>query len=248
MKTIEEILRVFDKKRDDLIKSDNLKEETIATDAFLPCAEQILCNGYFLVNDEFILDIKSIELYYHEENGDIKDYVMYHTNNRYPTERTDNVINPLVKRMGNRLPYFELGTMNIHQSGLDITFENEEKAYRASFLIREYRILKKDDYGKDCSSAIFDKHSTHIFDDLFYLGIPFNKKLNIKWCESDVYSKHKVKQEARVNVAKEYVRNEKTLVYEKKPANIEDVNEGDYFRYGKNYYLKCTREWRFTRQ
>ena len=83
---------------------------------------------------------------------------------------------------------------------------------------------------------------------MFYLGIPFNKKLNIRWCDSDVYSGHKVSQDIRVNVAKEYVQNEKTLVYEKKPANIEDVNERDYFRYGKNYYLKCTREWRFTRQ
>lgn len=83
MEKLIKILNEFDERRDDFIKGD-WNENTVA-ECFYDCAKKILCNGYFLVNNEYIIDLGAIELYYHEEkiNG-IKDYKMYHTNEQLP--------------------------------------------------------------------------------------------------------------------------------------------------------------------
>ncbi|MGM9804700.1 MAG: hypothetical protein ACI308_11060 [Muribaculaceae bacterium] len=52
----------------------------------------------------------------------MKDPIVYHRNGN------------------NELPYLELGSLNCHESGIDVTFENEKKAFWASFLIRAYRL------------------------------------------------------------------------------------------------------------
>ena len=84
MENLIAILRIFEQKREELITEGKWNEDAVV-DCFLPCAKDILCNGYFLVNNEYIIDLGSIELYYHEEmdNG-IKDHAMYHTNERLP--------------------------------------------------------------------------------------------------------------------------------------------------------------------
>ena len=81
MKTYIDILRKFDQNRTASLDSEkDWNEETVAK-CFFPCAEDFLCKGYFLLNDEYILDLGSVELYYQEEtDGGLKDHAMYHTN------------------------------------------------------------------------------------------------------------------------------------------------------------------------
>ena len=82
MEKLIEILKEFDKIRKRDVNEDKWRDksieekyETIA-EWFRPCAEKILCNGYFLINGKYIIDLGAIELYYHEEDGDIKDFIM----------------------------------------------------------------------------------------------------------------------------------------------------------------------------
>lgn len=52
---------------------------------FIKIAEAIL-NGHFLVTNGYGKDVKvyptCVELYWHEEQGDIKDYIVYHRNSK----------------------------------------------------------------------------------------------------------------------------------------------------------------------
>ena len=143
-----------------------------------------MCNGYFLVNDEYIIELGAIELYYHEENGNIKDPIMYHTNDRIPKEY-DKIIDkypadrlPLfykrIANNNNKYPYFSIVNFNLHQSGIDVTFEKKD-VYRASFLIRSYRMYKKEDLNKD---VLYDPCSSHLYEDLSYFG---GIGISIKW-------------------------------------------------------------------
>ena len=168
MDALIKILEKFDENRENRVKGEDWSSKTIEekhkaiAEWFRPCAEKILCNGYFLVNGEYIIDLGAIELYYHEEeDGGIKDYIMYHTNAHSSKSK-------VYKLNNNSFPYFKFGSFNLHQSGVDVTFENEEKKYRASFLIRSYRLLRKGEERKLNDLTIpFDKCSTHIFNDMF---------------------------------------------------------------------------------
>ena len=168
MEELETILKQFETKKNEWKGTWN--EEAVAA-CFKPCAEDILCNGYFLVNNKYIIDLGAIELYYHEEGEDedkIRDYAMYHIPERYQSPKIEGVI-----KLENKLPYFELGSFNLHQSGVDVTFEKENE-YRASFLIRAYRVLVAEEGGMypKKTETKYDVHSTHIFDDMFYNGYP----------------------------------------------------------------------------
>ena len=173
MEELIEILKKFEEERKKKIVDgkwiniNKSKEEAVA-DCFYPCAKEILCNGYFLVNNKYIIDLGAIELYYHEENGAIKDYAMYHIPERYQSPKIEGVV-----KIEKTLPYFEFGSLNLHQSGVDVTFEKENE-YRASFLIRAYRVLELSKDGKypENNYTKYDVHSTHIFDDMFYKGYP----------------------------------------------------------------------------
>ena len=66
MEKLINILKQFDQVRTS--KLDNWNEDAVIA-AALPLAKEILCNGYFLVNGKYIIEIGAIELYYHEEIG-----------------------------------------------------------------------------------------------------------------------------------------------------------------------------------
>ena len=70
--------------------------------------------------------LRIVEFYYHEEDGDVKDLIMYHRNNY---------------TVAGEIPYFKCLSFNSHDTGVDITFENEQKKIRASVLIRAYEVL-----------------------------------------------------------------------------------------------------------
>ena len=104
MENLINILKEFDSRRTEMIKKEGkVWDDNAVTECFEPCAKEILLNGYFLINKEYIIDLGSIELYYHEEAGPIKDYIMYHRK-----ERTKSKI----KELNNgELPYFEFGSL-----------------------------------------------------------------------------------------------------------------------------------------
>ena len=209
MEKLIKILEKFDTLRDYFLNKEIKWDESAVAECFKPCAEEILCGGYFLVNGKYIIDLGCIELYYHEEgeNGRIKDPIMYHTNDKGSYSKFYN------KEDG--LPFFILGSFNPHTSGIDVTFESEKNRYRASFLIRTYRVLENEDDLKS-DRINFDTCSTHIYDDLFPKGVFFgkNEQFKIEWRS---YSKGgEVIQCKRINVLEfeknetgKYVRGEK---------------------------------------
>lgn len=234
MDNLNNILKEFDSQRTAMINNKKWNENAVA-ECFEPCAKKILLNGCFLINNEYIIDLGSIELYYHEETGPIKDYIMYH--------RKERVTSRIKEFNNGNLPYYEFGSMNLHQSGVDVTFENGEKEYRASFLIRSYRVLRKsDDIANDIIP--FDPHSTHIFDDMFYKGISFNeeKKTTIEWIERKKSVYDIIDKIPRQNVAKYTENMEKVKI-----ANGETVQSKEILRINGINYKRDMRPWQFKR-
>lgn len=88
-------------------------------------ASVFLYGGYINVRDQYHIYLRIVEFYYHEE-GDVKDPIMYHRNNY---------------TVSGEIPYFKYLSFNSHDTGVDITFENEKKKIRASVLIRAYEVL-----------------------------------------------------------------------------------------------------------
>lgn len=236
MEKLKEILKQFDTNRNEF---KGVWDENAVAACFQPCAKEILSNGYFLINETYIIELGSIELYYHEEEGSIKDPVMYHTNNKGAYSK--------YYKEKNELPFFEFGSFNFHTSGIDITFEKEKK-YRASFLIRSYRVLENKDQLKS-DEIEFDTCSTHIFEDMFPKGVLLNdkKKIDIEWVVDEYKRNVAVVPCKRINIA-EYTKNSDGK-YVKKEISEEkyklSTDKHLYFKYGKHYYEKETREWGF---
>lgn len=238
MKDLIANLEQFDSKRNEL-KKEGLWNESVVADCFQPCAKEILLGGYFLIDNKYMIDLGSIELYYHEEVGGIKDYIMYHTNEHPSKSRVYNI--------EGGYPYFEFGSFNLHQSGVDVTFENEDKKYRASFLIRSYRVLKKGESPKD-SLEPYDNCSTHLFDDMFYGGISEQNISRIKWVSCDKGGR--IIRCPRRNVA-EFFLNELNKIV-KVEAMITDEeyqrNRDKYIKDNGKYYKQDMRRWLFMRE
>ena len=119
--------------------------------------------GYFEINGKTKIYPVDIEFYlYDERAGDeeevqwMKDYNMYH--------------------YGEGVPYFpKEGSLHPHRSGVDVTFENEDKQYRASFLIRAYR--NGTDHKKET-------HPTYLREEMFGEASFSGKGLNIVWIDA----------------------------------------------------------------
>ena len=266
MEKLIKILNKFDTLRDYFLNNKIKWDEAAVAECFKPCAEEILCGGYFLVNGKYIIDLGSIELYYHEEDekdergntmkrSPIKDHIMYHTN-EHPSKSEVFMLN-------NGYPYFKIGSFNLHQSGVDVTFENETKKYRASFLIRSYRVFNKNEENKVYDlSYPFDKCSTHIFDDMFYGGILFDTmdQTTIEWIELKTSKEENIEEPSpRMNVAWykqnenkfEKVTEEDYKLHEKEFDNdgySKPINYPQFFPYNKKSYLQDPRLWQFKRK
>ena len=137
MKTLQEALMAFNARE----ANENTIQGMLAEIAVL-----VLSGGYFLVNEDTRIYPMDIEFYlYGEKESDkkipwIRDANMYHK--------------------GKGVPYFPVvGTFYPHESGVDVTFENEKEEYRASFLIRQYKyeeggrpLKNRVIFGKICSA------------------------------------------------------------------------------------------------
>lgn len=176
------------------------ERETSLMPAFLQIAGKLLYGGHFVVkdeNDEVVRNvyIHSIEFYYHEEgDGLVKDYIVYHRNPDNP-EKTPNPLSP-----------FPLGSLHTHVSGVDLTFEDnrhpDNPAYRASALVRAFRVeVVKDTAGVPFSAEV-DERSTYFYNALFMGVNVLDGKLSVQWIDNNVQHCVIPQTEPRHNVGK----------------------------------------------
>ena len=186
-------------------------------------APAFLYGGYIKVREDFKVYIKTVEFYFHSEKSDgIHDPIMYHRNIRNPY---GTIIS--------EVPYFQIMSLNSHDSGYDITFESEKEQYRASVLIRSYEVKTKDgQYLEWDKKSMFVKHPTYKFNtQSLYLrkllnGFSLGNNNDIKWVDSSTKQTKELKVKTRQNVLK---------------------SKSD-FVYDKIIGEKCTRNWSFTRE
>ena len=169
--TLKQVLKTFEDEQKKMDSRDKEAKIQALAELFKPIAKHLLCEGCFEVYSGSKLIRRvfpyTVEFYYHEEEGDVKDPIVYHKN---------------------KPDYFEPGTINAHQSGIDITFENEEAKYRASALVRAFRVKEGDDmnayfrndYQRTTSvkSKVVEYRSTYIYD---YLFTNISMPITIQW-------------------------------------------------------------------
>lgn len=141
--------------------------------SFKKIAKEILCGNFVVssADDKVRIVPTAVELYYHEENGEIKDPIVYHRGDRQAT--------------GIALPLLKGGILHSHGSGIDIAFEfsNGNRVCRASALIREFSVvggINDEAFGirrVDGRSTYFPKALLGEFD--IFRGF------SIKWEDSD---------------------------------------------------------------
>lgn len=146
---------------------------------------QVVFNGHFVVNGEYEIYPIDIEFYFHdEENGIIVEPQMYHKGD---------------------LPYFPVGSIYPHSSGVDMTFEREGK-YRASFLMRGYTYKsvsgEKEEYTNKTNNKKSPFRSQYLWEDLLGNASVFGRGLNIVWVDNAEFKKVNIASSARVNVNK----------------------------------------------
>lgn len=210
----------------DLVEIRSSVTENKVPSGFIKIAETIL-NGHFYVrhgNDKVKVYPTCVELYWHEEQGDIKDYIVYH--------RNSGKTNPAI---------FTHGVLHNHVSGIDLTFElggNPESAIRASALIREYKVTKNGEQVKDKWP---EKRSTYLYDDLYGQFSIFDGGFSVEWKDdenacntiSDADCTH------RYNVSN-YIEEGKII----KEPYIANKTTGRKTANGK--YVQDERRWRFA--
>ena len=201
---------------------------------FEPCAAKILAGHFLVTNTEGekpivrIIQPTAIELYYHEEGeGRFKDPIMYHTNDRKVWSKE----NYFKDRGIDGLPYYPIGSLNPHTSGIDITFENAKERYRASFLIREYVITYEG--GKQVKVV----NSTEIYDDMLLNGITLDNADWVEWC--DGAEEVEVERKWRRNVPKYRQVQGELGKWEPDPDGM------DTFSTPKGRVAKCPFNWQF---
>lgn len=161
-----------------LIKEFNgsgLNEEQL-TKKFEEIAKAAMYGGHFRVNGEFDIHINEVEFYFHSEDEEITsvhDWTMYHR--------------------GKDLPYFPIGSLHPHRSGVDVTFENEKEAYRASFLIRKYEI----------DGVVYDKPSFLCEDLIGYTGCILGDGPKIEWINEETLDmeNYSLEENTRINLS-----------------------------------------------
>lgn len=183
------ILKEFEKRQKDLPAGREERIQKLA-DFFKPIAKHLLSEGCFEVYSGTKLIRRvfpfTVEFYYHEEEGNVKDYIVYHKG---------------------VYDYFEPGSINAHQSGIDITFESKDAKYRASALIRAFRVIEGDDIhapfkkGYRRSTRVnredVEYRSTYIYD---YLFTNISLPIKVQWADCVLGDVCDPKQGYRVNV------------------------------------------------
>lgn len=177
-------------------------------DRFMNIAKEIILGGHFEVtyrDSEGDIHTKyvyvvDVEGYYFDEKNiydETNDWIVYHRTH-YSSSKEPQ-----------KPDYLPIGSLNLHDSGIDITFENKTKNYRASMLLRSFQVYDKIPTER-CEKDV-DERSTYMYDALF----PFNKPIGcddsytwnykIVWMQTDQPDeevKNRIKTTVRKNVAK----------------------------------------------
>lgn len=210
-----------------LLKEFTLKDchsESDLSEKFKEIAQSVLFGGYFLINGTRKVYACDIEFYFHHEGDQfnnqpipdyMKDEIMYHRSGKGAKE------------------FYEVGTLNAHKSGVDVTFENEKEKYRASFLVRGFKI--------DLPKEKEDGRSTYFYKALMTNVLPKDGtgiKIGIEWRSKD-YDKEKTDIEVtyRQNVPL-YEQNNK----------VEFDKEKHERKTKSGKYAQDMRKWRFKRR
>lgn len=133
MTRLENILQEFTKNGLPENERQQVLSSNDAPESFVKIAKEVL-GGYFSVkgiDGEIKVIPTTVEFYYHEEQGEIKDYIVYHRNNK--NEKMPK-------------PLFKLGFLHNHVSGIDITCEHHAHGIdcRSSVLIRAFDVIEDD--------------------------------------------------------------------------------------------------------
>ncbi len=212
---MEELKKRLEKFEGNITPSKNDVEKL--TNEFTDLAPYFLYGGYIKVREDYKVYIQTVEFYFHsEEEQGVHDPIVYHRNGRYL----------------DITPYFPPMTLNAHNSGLDITFESETGHYRASALIRAYKIMDSKGryylWNKDKKMFVYDDgtncntQSTYLYD--FLNGFSLGNNSGIEWIDSPIKTK-KIDRGTRCNV-------------------FQSESEWKYIPIKRE---KCKREWSFTR-
>lgn len=181
---------------------------------FEEIARQLLYGDCFVVysgDKEFRrVYLHTVEFYYHEEAGDLKDYIVYHKHKR----KNQEVIR--------EVDYFTLGTLNAHQSGIDITFESDAGQYRASALVRAFMV-------KENGTKRVDRRSTYLYDELF-TNVPM--PIKVEWKPET--QQGPVHQGYRVNV---FMYDPDTLDKDGNPAKNEKCPDKKPWAFSRDEFL-----------
>ena len=215
-KLIEQLLEFQDSRRNKGVGLEKLVEKL---------AKYLLYGGHFPCSERYDLYITSVEFYYHEEIGDndkrIVDPIMYHRNVKDK---------PVV-------PYLNVGTLYPHWSGVDITFEDDILQYRASALIRSYRIVQLKPERLELKESDL---STYVYDYLFD-GLSVDKKETaINWIDDKV-----ILSNCKVNAYKRKNVNLFKYNYEKTEDEPSSKHDNEFIKI-KN--KQDSRRWRFVRE
>ena len=215
-KLIEQLLEFQDSRRNKGVGLEKLFEKL---------AKYLLYGGHFHCSERYDLYITSVEFYYHEEIGDndkrIVDPIMYHRNVKDK---------PVV-------PYLNVGTLYPHWSGVDITFEDDILQYRASALIRSYRIVQLKPERLELKESDL---STYVYDYLFD-GLSVDKKETIiDWIDDKV-----ILSNCKVNAYKRKNVNLFKYNYEKTEDEPSSKHDNEFIKI-KN--KQESRRWRFVRE
>lgn len=196
----------------------NLEEQ------FRLLACNFLYGGYISVNDRYRIYIRAVEFYFHcELEGEqyIHDPGMYHRNN-------------FTRKTIEKCPsYFPIGALNMHESGVDITFEKQD-VFRASVLIRRFDVYEPST-GRWHNN---ERRSTYIYD-YIQQGATLLDGLNIRWVDDCTDCGYDLKGEgwfdvtARVNMVR----------WERKDGDWAKIISPD----GKTY-ISDMRQWSYARK
>jgi hypothetical protein len=201
---------------------------------------QVMLSGRFEIKsnnnnkDCVIVRPTTVEMYFHEERDRkrnpqendeyYKDYIVYHKNEENAnTERLNK---------NKDIEYYKPGVLNTHYSGIDITFESKKHRFRASALIRAFKVENditskvtgvQYKNGKKVKEYIDDR-STYVYDALFSQFDIFDDGFSVKWKDKkELIDITSITTDKRQNVFEYKIKNKDSnqLILEKQTKHDE---------------------------
>ena len=132
-------------------------------------------------------------------------------------------------------------------AGIDITFENEEKHYRASMLIKKYKVCDYD----GCKWVTKEKKECEVRSTYIYEDIPLSDGITINWIPfKSADSLERICVKPRINVA-EYEKDingkyQKVEIPKDEYDKLSDDKKKAFFMYSGKILKKCNRMWNYS--